>query len=146
MMPAIHVNYLAILVAVVAQMIIGFLWFGPLFGKVWARENGKPADYRPTSGEMIRATLLQILAAFLIAFVLTHSLNVWRPSVWMAGPDAPNWVYGLNSAFFTWIGFFVPIMLSALAWGGRTWKLFLIDASGNFLILLASGMILAYMR
>ena len=144
MMPEIHVSFLAILLAVVAQMVIGFVWFGPLFGRTWAREMGRPADYRPTSKEMIRATIIQVIAAVLIAYVLTHSLNVWRPSVWMAGPDAPDWMYGFNAGFYIWLGFFVPQMLSALAWGGRTWKLFFIDVSGNFIILQASAMIIAH--
>ena len=145
MMPVIHLNYYAILLSVVAQMVIGFLWFGPVFGRTWAREMGRPADYRPSRREMIRATIIQIIAAFLIAYVLAHVLNVWRPSVWMAGPDGPDWMYGFNAGFYVWLGFFVPQMLSALAWGGRSWKLFFIDASGNFLILQASGMILAFM-
>ena len=146
MVPFIHLNYSAVFIAALAQMVIGFLWFGPIFGKVWAREMCKPADFRPSGSEMLRATVIQLVAAFLIAWVLAHVVNVWRPSVWGVGQDGPAWTYGFYAGFFVWLGFFVPLMLSALAWGGRTWKLFFIDAAGNFILLQVSGMILAFWR
>lgn len=34
------VNYLAILVAAVLSMVLGFLWYGPLFGKEWTKLMG----------------------------------------------------------------------------------------------------------
>ena len=40
MMPTITVNYIAVLVCAIAAMPVGFLWFGPLFGKTWARHMG----------------------------------------------------------------------------------------------------------
>src|SRR5688572_1633570 len=33
-------NYLAILVAAVAGMAVGFFWYGPLFGKIWVKLSG----------------------------------------------------------------------------------------------------------
>jgi hypothetical protein len=37
MQPDIHLNYLAILAAVVAYVAIGSMWYGPLFGKACRR-------------------------------------------------------------------------------------------------------------
>ena len=37
-------NYLAILVAGISNMVIGFLWYGPIFGKMWMGLIGKTAD------------------------------------------------------------------------------------------------------
>jgi hypothetical protein len=34
------VNYFAVLVAAGANMGIGFLWYGPVFGKAWMHEMG----------------------------------------------------------------------------------------------------------
>jgi hypothetical protein len=34
----IKVNVLAILVAVVVNFILGFIWYTPLFGKIWGKE------------------------------------------------------------------------------------------------------------
>jgi hypothetical protein len=95
---------------------------------------------------MARATILQLIGAFLVAYVMTHSLNVWRPSVWMAGPDGPTWTYGFYSGLFTWVGFYIPLLLSGVAWEGKSWKLFFINAAGYFITLQAVGMILAYWK
>ena len=37
MMPTMNINYLAVLVCAIIAMPAGFLWFGALFGKPWAR-------------------------------------------------------------------------------------------------------------
>ena len=34
------INILAILVAVVVNFILGFIWYTPLFGKTWGKEMG----------------------------------------------------------------------------------------------------------
>lgn len=47
------VNWLAIIAATVAAMIVGFGWFGPkTFYPVWARALGKDPKESPTSSSM----------------------------------------------------------------------------------------------
>src|SRR5690348_2723001 len=89
MQPDIHLNYWAILVAVVASMVLGFLWYGPIFGKAWMKEMGIPADRKPDPKVMRRGMILMLIGSFLTVFVLAHIGEVWRPSVWKAGADAP---------------------------------------------------------
>ena len=36
----IPINYLAVLAAAVSNMVLGFLWYGPLFGKTWSKLMG----------------------------------------------------------------------------------------------------------
>ena len=81
MEPQISINWLAVLASVVAAMVVGYLWYGPLFGKAWATEMKLPPDFKPTSKQMSRAMVLQILGAFLMTYVLAHDVQVWRPSV-----------------------------------------------------------------
>ena len=146
MQPDIHLNYLAILAAMLANIAIGFGWYGPLFGKAWMKEVGMSPDHKPAPGVMTRAMILMVIGAFLTVFVLAHSVEVWRPSSWKLGPDAPSATYGFYSAFFTWIGFYVPLLLSGVAWENKSWKLFSINAGYYFTALLAAGMILAFWR
>ena len=146
MQPDIHRHCWAILAAMTANIAIGFLWYGPLFGKAWMGEVGMAADHKPAPGVMKRAMILMVVGAFLTAFVLAHSVEVWRPSTWKVGPDAANATYGFYSAFFTWVGFYVPVLLSSVAWESKSWKLFGINAGYYFTALLAAGMILAYWR
>ncbi|MBK7711916.1 MAG: DUF1761 domain-containing protein [Bacteroidales bacterium] len=43
----IKVNILAILVAVVVNFFLGFIWYTPLFGKTWGKEMGYDPDMKP---------------------------------------------------------------------------------------------------
>ena len=39
-MEGFDINWLAILAAAASSLVIGFLWYGPLFGKAWMKESG----------------------------------------------------------------------------------------------------------
>ena len=146
MQPAIHLNYLAIAVAVIVNFFFGWIWYGPLFGKAWAKEMGMNMDQKPDSKVMMRGMILMLIGTFLLVYVLAHSVQVWRPSVWNAGTDGSDAMYGFMCGFFTWIGFFVPQNLSVVAWDNKSWKLFGINTSYHFLSLQILAMILAYWR
>ncbi|MCG6168719.1 DUF1761 domain-containing protein [Leptospira sp. FAT2] len=146
MHPELHINYLAVLVAVVANVIIGWLWYGPIFGKAWMKEMGIPSDFVPNSKDMWKSMGIMVIGSFLTAYVLFYTTNVWRASSWNAGEDSPAYVYGFFSGFYTWLGFYVPMLLNDVAFEGRSWKFFGIGAGYNFLALQAVAMILSYWR
>ncbi|MBT8400283.1 MAG: DUF1761 domain-containing protein [Rhodothermia bacterium] len=143
-MPEITVNYLAIIVCVVVAMPIGFLWFGPLLGKPWARHMGMEDMEQPGGAEMTKSMALFALGNFLIALVLAHSIEAWQPSTWNYGPDGSPAGYALNAAIWTWIGFFVPLQIGRVAWEKKKWGLVLINSSFDLVRLLVFGFILAY--
>ena len=105
-----------------------------------------PTDCKPDPKVMLRGMGLTLLGTLLTAYVLAHSAEVWRPSVWGVGTDSPSYVYGFFSGFFTWIGFFVPMLLGAVAWEGRSWSLYGLNASYHFVNLQIIAMILAHWR
>ena len=144
MPPEIAVNYLAVIVCVVVAMPVGFLWFGPLFGKAWARHMGMENMEKPGGAAMGKSLALYALGSLLIAWVLAHSIEIWRPSTWNAGEDVAAWVYGLNGAFWTWLGFFLPLQIGRVAWEQKGWGLVAINSSFDLTRLLIFGMILAY--
>jgi hypothetical protein len=144
MYPQLHINYVAVIAAVAASFVFGWLWYGPLFGKQWARLMNLSLDDIPEPRKMLRSMALGVLGTFLIAYVLAHNILVWHPSVWGAGTDAPAYMYGLMSGFFTWIGYFVPMLLGAVAWEGRSWGLFTVNAGYQLVNLQIIAMILAY--
>ncbi len=146
MQPEIHLNYAAILVAVISNFAIGGLWYGPLFGKAWIKEMGHPADWQPAKGAMVRAMVLSFVGAFFTAYVLAHEVVVWRPSVWGVGEDQAPAVYGFFAAMFPWLGFQVPILLNNVGYENKSWKNFGIGAGYQFVALLSMGMILSYWR
>src|SRR5262245_26927228 len=146
MHPTIHVNWLAVLAAVVAAFIFGWLWYGPLFGKKWAALNKFPTDMKPDPKVMMRGMILMVIGTFLTAYTIVYVSDVWRPSVWGGTGDAAAYVYALATAFWVWIGFYVPMLLGGVAWEGKPWALFALNASYSFLMLLLIAMIIQYLR
>lgn len=146
MYPQIHVNYVAVAVAVVASVCFGFLWHGPLFGKKWISLMKMPADAKPDPKVMLRGMVLMVIGTFLTAWVLVYMSDVWRPSAWGMGADSPAYVYGFLTGLFTWLGFYVPMLFGPLAWEGKGWGLFRLNAAYHFINLQLIAMILAYLR
>jgi hypothetical protein len=146
MQPQLVLNIPAVLVAALAAFFFGWIWYGPLFGKTWAKAMGMKMDKKPDPSVMMRGMVLQIISLLLMSYVLAHSVQVWRPSVWNAGQDQANHVYGLMGGFFTWLGFFVPMQLHKVAWENKSWKLFLINIGHDFIALQILGQILAAWR
>ncbi|MEQ1875168.1 MAG: DUF1761 domain-containing protein [Bdellovibrionia bacterium] len=144
--PQLIINYPAILVSVVACMVFGFLWYGPLLGRTWAKGMGMNMDKKPDPGVMKKALLLQALGLLLMTYVLAHAIQVWRPSVWGVGQDGPDGLYGLMAAIFTCLGYYIPQQLSKVAWEGRPWVVFFINVGHDFINLLIAGEILSYWR
>ena len=103
MMPAISINYLAVLVCAIVAMPVGFLWFGPLFGKRGSAhgigEMQPPdADRWQVDGIFFQQSADRLGAG--------HSIEAWQASSWGLSPDAAPWIYGLNAGLFNWLGFF----------------------------------------
>lgn len=147
MHPTIHLNWGAIAVSVVASFALGSIWYGPLFGKIWAKAMGFGGDMKPTGAEIAKGSILNVVGAFLMAFVLAHDVAIWRPSTWNAlGTDDAPQVYGFFAGFFVWLGYIVPMLLNGVAFERKSWKVFGIGAAYQFLSLQIMGMILSYWR
>ena len=146
MHPTIHVNWLAVLVAVVASFVFGWLWYGPLFGRKWAALMKMPADMKPDPKVMMRGMVLMVIGTFLTTYTLVFMSEIWRPSVWGGSGDLAAYVYGFLTGLWVWIGFYIPMQLSTVAWESRSWALFGLNIAYAFLNLQIIAMILQYMR
>ena len=148
MYPQITVNFVAVIAAVIASFVFGFAWYGPLLGDTWRKLMNMPADMKPTASAMVGSVIINLIGTFLIALIMSYSLNIWRPSVWNIADrmDEPFYFYGFHAAIFVWLGFFVPVLLNTVAWEGRSWKLFGFNAAYHFINLQIICMILAAWR
>ena len=141
-MESININILAVVIAVVANFIFGFLWYTPLFGKAWAHEMGFDSNQKPKSSEMAKGMIFMLVGNFFLAWVLAHNMAAWE---YVPGEDMGPAVNAIYAAMFTWLGFFFPVDIGAVAWEKKSWKLFGINTSYHFLSLLIVAMILVYM-
>ncbi len=146
MHPQIYLNWTAIVAAVVASFVFGWLWHGPLFGKLWCKLMKITMPKKPDPKAMLRPMALTILGTFLIAYVMNSNVAVWRPSTWSVGADAAPYVYGFFAGFFVWLGYFIPQQLSAVAWERRSWGIFGLNLAFHFINLQIIAMIVAHWR
>ncbi len=138
------VNITAIIAATFANFVVGFIWYTPLFGKTWAKELGMDTSVKPDGKFMAKALALSVLGNFLLAWVLA-----WTMAGWQFIPGASNvspLMNAANSSFFLWVGFYVPIHISAKTWQNHSWKLIGINAGYHLVTVLTAALILAFWK
>ncbi len=62
-----QVNWLAVLAGTVAAFALGMVWFGQIFGKVWARGSH---DIMPPATLPLAAMAVQLVGTFLMALLI----------------------------------------------------------------------------
>ena len=137
------INMMAVLAAVAANFVLGFIWYTPLFGKAWAKEKGFDINRKPTSGEMAKGLSFMIIGNFFMAYVFAHNIVAWSYVPGSAEMSATSNI--MTSAIFTWLGFYVPVDLGAVAWEKNSWKLFAINTGYHLMSLLVVAAILILM-
>jgi hypothetical protein len=137
------INYLAVLVCGVAAMIIGFIWYGPLFGKTWMKimhaESMSDAQKQAMKKNMGAMYFLQFVMSLITASVLAYFIT-------NATTSMPS-VSGVSIAICAWFGFVLTTEAGAALWSGKpkkvAWKMFLISASGALVTFIIFGLILS---
>lgn len=139
-MPPVPLNYVAIAAAAVANMILGSLWYGPLFGKTWMKLSGISMGHM--NAEMkkqitISYTIMAI-GSVVMAFVMAHSMVFAMSYLEITGVSA-----GVQGGFWNWLGFVAPVTVGTVIWEGKPWKLWFINAGFYLVSLIVMGIILA---
>jgi hypothetical protein len=131
------VNYWAIIVSAIASIVLGFLWYGAWFGKMWVHLSGTSMPKKMSPGHRV----VQILAPLVMAWVLAHSLIFASEFLGFTGVQA-----GLTAGFYNWLGFIAPVLVGKVLWEGKSWKQWFIEAGYYLVALLIMGAILAVWR
>jgi hypothetical protein len=137
------INYLGVIVAALAGIFLGFLWYGPLFGKAWMKLMGfsKESIEKQKKKGMGASYAMMTLGTLLMAYVLAHTTEFAMNYTNIYGMTG-----GLMSGVWTWAGFVVPVKIGDQLWGGKSWKLFLLDGGYSFVSLALMGVIVATWR
>ena len=139
-MPEVPINYLAVLACGVASMILGAIWYGPLFGKQWIALSGlsrERLEAQKAKG-MGKSYAIMFIGSLLMAYILSHALVFAMNYLGTEGISA-----GLQTGFWNWLGFIAPVTLGSVLWDGKPWKLWVLNNAYNLLSLLVMGVILA---
>ena len=127
------INWLAVVVSVMAAMVIGYIWYSPaVFYKPWLAGIGKSWENRPTS-PMASLFVFTILAALVEAVALAFVLKAM---------NATSAGLGAMSGFMIWLGFVAPTNLVNKLYAGHGWKVWMIEAGDHLIYLLVAGAIL----
>src|SRR6266404_687463 len=110
----VSVNFWAVLVSAVASMVIGSIWFGPLFGKVYMNAMGMDKMSPEQQAAMKKSMMLTYLWQFLASLVMFYVF------AWLMGALGANSIMnGFQVAFWVWLGFIVPLKFGDALWGGK---------------------------
>src|SRR5437867_3970847 len=99
----VDINYMAVGAAALSQVVLGFLWYGPLFGKMWMKMMGLgQADMDKAKGGMSKSYALMLVGSLVGAYVLAHFVQY-------AGAVTAS--DGMQTGFWAWLGFVAPVTL-----------------------------------
>lgn len=134
-MPQVTLNYLAIVVCAILTMPLGFLWYGPLFGKTFMKLTGMSGQMTPEGKKQANVGYaVSLLTAFVMAYILSHFVDY-------AG--ATTWMDGMQAGFWSWLGFVVTTNAGGVLWEKRPLGLYVMNMAYYLVTLLVMGAILA---
>jgi len=153
-------NYLAILVAAIVPIILGFLWYNPiLFGNAWMREAEMTPE-KMKGGNMavifVITLVLSILLALFVQSLAIHQIGAVQltggdPA--MAKPSFNAFMADYGNAFRTFkhgalhgllagIGLFFPVIAINGMFERKSWKYIFINSGYWIVSLTAMGAII----
>jgi len=128
------VNWLAIIIAAVANMVIGFLWYGTwAFGKSWIQLSGR------NMGEGMQAGPLYGLTA--VAAVAQAITMAWFVSQTGANSGSAGAIVGL----YVGLGFVATAMFAEVLFAGRHPRLYAITAGYSVVAAIVQGAIIGFL-
>jgi hypothetical protein len=127
-----RINYLAVLAAAVAAMVIGGIWYRPgVFGAQWMSLAGFTSP--PEAGMMVQAYIKGFIVALVVAFCLALLID------WTRGE---SWRCGAVIAIVCWLGFAATVRADNVIFGGRPLGLFWIDGGYDLVSYIVMGAII----
>lgn len=124
---------------VLLSMVLGFVWYGPLFGRKWMEINELSPDDLAKREAMQKAAgplyVVQFVLSLLQIYILAHFVKGWSD------------VSGIESALWIWLGFIMPTIAGLAMWNTKPtkvrWALFLISSGYQLISFVSFGFILS---
>ena len=136
-MESVDINWLALVAAVVVNMVVGFVWYSPaLFAKQWAKLTGRKME---EMGDGTKGYILTTVGAFVQAFILLHFVT-YAANFY---PDYGDVSVGLITAAWAWLGFVLVPQGVNMVFANTRKKLLAINTGYFLVVLLINGVLLS---
>jgi hypothetical protein len=141
-METITLNYWAIASGAVLSMVIGAIWYGPLFGKKWMELVGVNSTDLEARKKMQKSAGPLYLAQFILTLFQVLVLAHLVADTQLTG--------GLERSLWIWAAFIIPTLAGAVMWtnesGKRKWTRFFIQGGYQLLMYIIYGLLLQYWK
>jgi hypothetical protein len=132
------INYLAILAAAIASMLVGFAWYSrALFGPAWAKCRGIDMNDPKQSQELQKGMGTVYAASFGATLLSACALCLLVVRIQSGGV-----LGGLKLGLLVWLGFTMTVQLTAALFSHKNRTLFFIDTGYQLVCYLVMGAIL----
>lgn len=133
-----------VIVCAVLAMVIGFIWYGPLFGKKWLEVVGAMPEDIEARKEMQK----KAMPLYLVQFLMTLF------QVWILGNILHNTTVGVQGAVTTslvlFAAFVLPIVAGSAMWNNDSsrvaWTRFLLQGGYQLVLFVVFGLVLGIWR
>ena len=134
-----EINYYAVVVCGVLSMVLGFVWYGPLFGKKWMEVVGVRQDDVEARKKMQKGAgplyALQFLLTLFQIYVLAHFISQLGS------------IPGLEVSLWIWAAFITPTLAGSAMWNNDSrrisWARFLIQGGYQLIAFVLFALILS---
>ncbi len=131
------VNWLAVLVAGILPLVIGFLWYGPIFGKKWLSLMEMTAEEVQEDFNPLKTHGASFVLSLVTAYVLAQLLAVM---------DGSGAMIGVHVGLLVTIGFVLNVGYQGVAYEQRKPGIFCLSLGFNAVALIGQAVILAVWR
>lgn len=114
----VNVNWIAIVLAAISTMIVGSIWYGPAFGKLWIKLAKVKRDPNFTSNKAAVMYFKAFLSSFVTAVILAYAISVTH----LASSNS-YFVNAVSTGILLWAGFTASRIFMHDLFEGRRQKL-----------------------
>ncbi len=137
-----EVHFLPILVCAIISLILGSLWYGPIFGKAWMRLMKVDEDCMSDPIKR-KAAQKQAMPLYVLQFVLSL-IQIWVLANFIVSGATSS---GMVTSIWIFTGFILPMAAQGSMWNNDTkkdnWTRFFIVAGFNLVLFILLGIILS---
>lgn len=134
----VEINPWAILLCGVLSMVVGVIWYGPFFGKTWAKVIKATDMDKAKRAEMQKRAAPLYAVTFLLALFQAFVMDWYIVSLTSSS--------GVDHAIWLWAGFVIPTVAAGSMWNNDSkeisWARFGIQAGYYLVLFVIFGLVL----